>query len=37
MSDAEGHLLFYSNGCEVMNWAHQLVENGDSINPGSYP
>ncbi len=34
MSDAEGHLLFYSNGCEVMNWAHQLVENGDSINPG---
>ena len=34
MSDAEGHLLFYSNGCEVMNWAHQLVENGDSINLG---
>ncbi|GAB4254708.1 MAG: hypothetical protein Kow0027_20980 [Saprospiraceae bacterium] len=34
ISDAEGHLLFYSNGCEVMNWAHQLVENGDSINPG---
>ena len=34
MSDANGHLLFYSNGCQVMNWAHQLVENGDSINPG---
>lgn len=34
ISDAEGQLLFYSNGCRIINAAHQLMENGDSLNPG---
>ena len=34
MSDADGNLLFYSNGCKVFNRNHVLMENGDSINPG---
>jgi hypothetical protein len=34
MSDATGKLLFYSNGCYIVNAAHQIMENGDSINPG---
>ncbi|MCR9054028.1 MAG: hypothetical protein ACE362_01150 [Phaeodactylibacter xiamenensis] len=34
MSNAEGELIFYTNGCEVHNARHQLMENGDGINPG---
>ena len=34
MSDAEGNLIFYSNGCEIFNAEHELMENGDSINAG---
>ncbi len=34
MSDAEGNLIFYSNGCKVFNANHELMENGDDINPG---
>jgi hypothetical protein len=35
MSDRDGHLQFYCNGCEVFNKNFQLMENGDSINaPG---
>jgi hypothetical protein len=39
MSDAEGNLLFYTNGGQVRNKNHQLIENGDSLNvsPGEYP
>lgn len=36
MSDAEGNLAFYSNGCRVMSWNHEMMENGDSINFGIY-
>ncbi|KGE89029.1 hypothetical protein IX84_04400 [Phaeodactylibacter xiamenensis] len=34
MSNAEGGLIFYTNGCEIHNARHQLMENGDGINPG---
>lgn len=47
MSNSEGELQFYSNGCAVYNAEHQLMENGDGINdvsiefdefcPGGYP
>jgi len=34
MSDAEGNLIFYTSGCYVVNAAHKIMENGDTINPG---
>ena len=34
MSDAEGNLVFYTNGCAIYNANHQVMENGDGINPG---
>lgn len=34
MCNEDGNLLFYTNGCEVRNWKHELVENGGNINPG---
>jgi len=34
ISDEEGRLLFYTNGCRVISWDHQFMENGDSINYG---
>ncbi len=34
MSDEEGNLLFYSNGCYIVNKMGEIMENGDSINPG---
>lgn len=39
ISDAEGNLLFYTNGGQVRNRFNQLLENGDSLNfsPGEYP
>lgn len=33
-SDSSGSLLFYSNGIRIYNKADQLMENGDTINPG---
>lgn len=32
--DAEGNLQFYTNGCKIANWQHELMENGNGINPG---
>lgn len=33
--DKEGKFQFYTNGCEVVNFEHELIANGDSINsPG---
>ncbi|MBX2891720.1 MAG: T9SS type A sorting domain-containing protein [Saprospiraceae bacterium] len=34
MSDANGNVLFYTNGCEVANRNHQLMPNGAGLNPG---
>ncbi|MEY4903622.1 MAG: hypothetical protein RLZZ292_1437 [Bacteroidota bacterium] len=36
MSDKNGKLLFYSNGCEIHSYKHKLLKNGDNINPGHY-
>jgi hypothetical protein len=32
MSDRYGQLQYYSNGCEIINWNHERMTNGDSIN-----
>lgn len=34
MSDSNGSLIFYTSGCYVVNAQHEIMENGDSINPG---
>lgn len=34
-ADAEGQLLFYSNGCAVSNRAHTVMPSGNGLNPGS--
>jgi len=34
MSDSEGNLIFYTSGCYVVNASHEIMQNGDSINPG---
>lgn len=36
ISDKDGHLLFYTNGCAVMNKNYELMPNGDSINAGKW-
>jgi hypothetical protein len=34
ISDPEGNLLFYSNGCFIANKKHQIMMNGQGINEG---
>ena len=34
LSDIEGKLLMYSNGCAIADSTHNIMENGDSINYG---
>ena len=34
MCDENGNLLFYSNGCSIVSANGELMQNGDSINPG---
>ena len=34
ISNAEGDLQFYTNGCFVFNHEHQIMDNGEGINPG---
>jgi WD40 repeat protein len=34
ISDVDGDLLFYSNGCDVKNREHDIMPNGDILNPG---
>lgn len=33
ISDKEGNLLFYFNGCSVANAQHEIMENGTGFNP----
>ncbi|MBV6652727.1 MAG: T9SS type A sorting domain-containing protein, partial [Mameliella sp.] len=35
IADQEGVLQFYTDGCDIYNTDHQVMENGDSINPGA--
>ncbi|MFQ5448637.1 MAG: hypothetical protein ACE5FF_17045, partial [Saprospiraceae bacterium] len=32
--DSTGNLLFYTNGAWIANFTHEMMENGDSLNPG---
>lgn len=34
MSDKNGNLQFYSNGCYIANFENDTIENGANINPG---
>ena len=34
MSDNGGNLLFYTNGCEIANKNHEIMPNGQGLNPG---
>jgi hypothetical protein len=34
MSDENGGLLFYTNGCAIYNKHHEVMENGGSLNEG---
>ncbi|NUO02854.1 MAG: PKD domain-containing protein [Saprospiraceae bacterium] len=36
ISDAEGNLLFYTNGIAIHNYLNELIENGDGLNPDPY-
>jgi len=36
ISDIDGNLLFYSNGCAVANRNHDIMPNGMDINEGEY-
>lgn len=35
LCDEQGHLLFYSNGCEIVNVQGQVLINGKGINEGT--
>jgi hypothetical protein len=34
ISDEDGNLLFYTNGCWIADRTHNMMQNGDGINPG---
>ena len=34
ISDKNGNLVAYTNGCMIVNRNHELMENGDTLNPG---
>ncbi|MBK8968215.1 MAG: T9SS type A sorting domain-containing protein [Lewinellaceae bacterium] len=34
VSNSDGELLFYTNGCEVLNRNHAVMLNGHDLNPG---
>lgn len=33
--DENGNLLFYTNGCFIANASHQIMQNGNGLNPGA--
>ena len=36
ISDKNGNLFAYTNGCHIVNKNHEIMDNGDTINPGLY-
>lgn len=34
VSDKAGQLLFYTNGCKIVNREHKIMPNGEGISPG---
>jgi hypothetical protein len=36
ISDDKGELVAYTNGCHIVNKNHEIMDNGDTINPGLY-
>lgn len=36
ISDKDGRLVAYTNGCHIVNKNHEIMDNGDTINPGLY-
>ncbi|MEM9858237.1 MAG: T9SS type A sorting domain-containing protein [Bacteroidota bacterium] len=34
--DEKGNLLFYTNGCFIVDASHEMMMNGDSLNPTLY-
>jgi len=34
--DTVGNLLFYTNGISITNEIHEIMENGDGLNPGQF-
>ena len=35
-SDSSGHLMFYTNGIALRDTSHNVMQFGDTINPGKY-
>ncbi len=36
ISDKNGNLIAYTNGCHIVNKLDEIMENGDTINPGLF-
>jgi hypothetical protein len=36
IADENGNLQFYTNGCRIVNYQHEMIENGDDLSPGWY-
>jgi hypothetical protein len=36
ISDENGNLQFYSNGCRIINADNEMIENGDDLSPGYF-
>jgi len=36
ISDNEGNLLYYTNGCHVVGADHEILPNGSGLNPGEF-
>lgn len=34
ISDRDGNLAFYTNGCHIINVSNKIMENGSPLNPG---
>src|SRR5690606_30897494 len=34
--DTAGNLLFYTNGIRIVNASHEIMENGNGLNPGEF-